>query len=55
MAKFNIGTELRQAFGAALRQAVLRDPERFDRNQILAEVVEPVRKAARRAIASLAG
>ncbi len=55
VAKFNIGTELRQAFGAALRQAVLRDPERFDRNQILAEVVEPVRKAARRAIASLAG
>jgi fructose-bisphosphate aldolase, class II len=55
VAKFNIGTELRQAFGAALRQAVLRDPERFDRNQILAEVVEPVRLAARRAIASLAG
>ena len=55
VAKFNIGTELRQAFGAALRQAVLRDPGRFDRNQILAEVVEPVRKAARRAIASLAG
>ena len=55
VAKFNIGTELRQAFGAALRQAVLRDPGRFDRNQLLAEVVEPVRKAARRAIASLAG
>jgi fructose-bisphosphate aldolase class II len=27
--KFNIGTELRMAFGAALRDAVNRDPDRF--------------------------
>ena len=50
--KFNIGTELRQAFGAALRQA-LTDPARFDRNQILSDTIAPVTLAARRAIASL--
>ena len=50
--KFNIGTELRQAFGAALRQA-LTDPARFDRNQILSDTVAPMTAAARRAIASV--
>ncbi len=50
--KFNIGTELRQAFGAALRQA-LADPARFDRNQILSDTIAPMTLAARRAIASL--
>ena len=53
--KFNIGTELRMAFGAALRQAVAADPERFDRIQILRETVEPVTKAARKVIAGLSG
>jgi fructose-bisphosphate aldolase, class II len=52
--KFNIGTELRQAFGDALRQAVLADPGRFDRNQILKETIPPVVLAARRVIAGLA-
>ncbi|MFT7252812.1 MAG: fructose-bisphosphate aldolase class II, partial [Paracoccaceae bacterium] len=33
--KFNVGTELRMAFGAALRAAVNADPDRFDRVQIL--------------------
>ena len=32
--KFNIGTELRMAFGAALRTAINSDPDRFDRVQI---------------------
>jgi fructose-bisphosphate aldolase class II len=45
--KFNIGTELRMAFGAALREAVNRDPERFDRVTILKETHEPVEAAAR--------
>ena len=53
VAKFNIGTELRQAFGAALRQAVLADPALFDRNQILSQTIAPVQAAAQRAIASL--
>lgn len=53
--KFNIGTELRQTFGAALRQAVQADPQRFDRIQILGETVPPLVKAARRVIAGLTG
>jgi fructose-bisphosphate aldolase, class II len=53
--KFNIGTELRQAFGDALRQAVLADPDRFDRIQILNETIPPVVLATRQVIAGLAG
>ncbi|WP_170397325.1 class II fructose-bisphosphate aldolase [Ruegeria arenilitoris] len=45
--KFNIGTELRMAFGAALREAVNSDPERFDRVTILKETHDPVEAAAR--------
>ncbi len=52
--KFNIGTELRQAFGSALRQAVLAQPDRFDRIQILKETVPPLVLVARRVIAGLA-
>lgn len=45
--KFNIGTELRMAFGAALRGAVNRDLGRFDRIAILHETHEPVFEASR--------
>jgi len=45
--KFNIGTELRQAFGHAMRAAVNRDAERFDRVAILKETHDPVVAAAR--------
>jgi fructose-bisphosphate aldolase class II len=48
--KFNIGTELRMAFGAALREAVNRDPARFDRIAILKETEAPVEEAARQVI-----
>ncbi len=51
--KFNIGTELRKAFGLALRRAVNRDATRFDRVDILAETVEPVRDAARFALRTI--
>lgn len=51
--KFNIGTELRMAFGAALREAVARDPERFDRVQILRDVEAPLETAARRVLRAL--
>ena len=44
--KFNIGTELRMAFGAALRDAVNADPDRFDRVSILKETHDPVQTAA---------
>ncbi len=33
--KFNVGTELRQAFGAALRDVLAENTAMFDRNQIL--------------------
>jgi len=51
--KFNIGTELRMAFGAALRTAVNADPDRFDRVQILKETHDPVEAAARVVIRAL--
>ncbi len=51
--KFNIGTELRMAFGQALRTAVNRDPDRFDRVSILKEVEAPICAAARDVIRSL--
>ncbi|MEY1554318.1 class II fructose-bisphosphate aldolase [Yoonia sp. R2331] len=40
--KFNIGTELRMAFGNALRAAVNADTGRFDRVQILQETHDPL-------------
>ena len=48
--KFNIGTELRMAFGSALREAVNRDAERFDRVSILKETQDPVMQAAQTVI-----
>ena len=54
VAKFNVGTELRMAFGAALREAVEADPGRFDRVQILSETHGPVMRAAREAIGAMA-
>jgi fructose-bisphosphate aldolase class II len=51
--KFNIGTELRRVFGAALRSAVNRDPARFDRIAILKDTHDPVVAATRRVLRSL--
>ena len=51
--KFNIGTELRMAFGKALREAVACDPDRFDRVQILGEVEAPIAAAAREALRAI--
>ena len=48
--KFNIGTELRMAFGAALRDAIADDPSVFDRVQILGKVEAPITTAARAAL-----
>jgi len=53
--KFNIGTELRKAFGAALREAVNRDPERFDRVAILSETHDPMVAAARTVLQAFGG
>ncbi|SNT76111.1 class II fructose-bisphosphate aldolase [Paracoccus seriniphilus] len=51
--KFNIGTELRMAFGAALREAVNRDPTRFDRVSILSETHDPVVAATRHVLRTM--
>ncbi|GGE42628.1 class II fructose-bisphosphate aldolase [Actibacterium pelagium] len=53
--KFNIGTELRMAFGKALREAVNADPNRFDRVQILKETHDPVMAATRRVLQAFKG
>ncbi|WP_299728833.1 class II fructose-bisphosphate aldolase [uncultured Tateyamaria sp.] len=53
--KFNIGTELRMAFGAAMRAAVNADPARFDRVEILKETHDPMVVATRRVLAALKG
>ena len=53
--KYNIGTELRMAFGSALRDAVNSDPDRFDRVQILKDTHDPVMQAARNVLRALKG
>ncbi len=55
ISKFNIGTELRMAFGNAMREAVNRDAERFDRVSILKETHDPVMEAARTVLRNLKG
>ena len=51
--KFNIGTELRMAFGQALRESVNRDPDRFDRVRILKDIEAPLVAATRKVLANL--
>jgi fructose-bisphosphate aldolase, class II len=46
IAKFNIGTTLRQAFGRALRETLARHPERFDRLEIMSDVMPAIANAA---------
>jgi fructose-bisphosphate aldolase, class II len=50
VAKFNIGTVLRQAFGRGLRETLARHPERFDRLEIMGEAMQTVRVEAARMI-----
>jgi fructose-bisphosphate aldolase class II len=51
--KFNIGTELRMAFGSALRDALSADPDRFDRVSILKDTHDPMVVAARAVLTGL--
>jgi fructose-bisphosphate aldolase class II len=53
VAKFNIGTELRMAFGHALRNSIETQPTIFDRNALLAPTVDPVKQAAITVITNL--
>lgn len=51
--KFNIGTELRQAFGAALRTSLADQPAGFDRIELLKPTIGALRTAAREAITAI--
>jgi len=51
--KFNVGTELRMAFGSALRTSISENPDRFDRLEILKETVLPMTEAARAVLRSM--
>jgi fructose-bisphosphate aldolase class II len=53
--KFNIGTELRMAFGAALRDAVTSDSTRFDRNIILKDTHDPLVATTRSVLRAFKG
>ena len=53
--KFNIGTELRMAFGRALRDEIAADSEKFDRNEILKQTIAPVTDAARLVLRNIKG
>jgi fructose-bisphosphate aldolase, class II len=44
ISKFNIGTELRMAFGAALRKSMADQPHSFDRIELLHNTIPAVRK-----------
>lgn len=50
VAKFNIGTVLRQAFGRGLRETLARHPERFDRLEIMGDAMPMVSREAMRMI-----
>ncbi|MEO0653232.1 MAG: class II fructose-bisphosphate aldolase [Pseudomonadota bacterium] len=52
--KFNIGTELRMAFGRELRASLAEDAERFDRVAILSALEDPLTDAARGVLRTLA-
>lgn len=51
--KFNIGTELRQVFGTALRAELAAHPDRFDRIELLRSIEPALTEAARAVIRSL--
>jgi fructose-bisphosphate aldolase class II len=53
--KFNIGTELRMAFGEALRSSVNSDTARFDRVQILKDTHAPLVEATRTVLRGFKG
>jgi len=48
--KFNIGTELRMAFGTALRKSLDTEPDQFDRVQILSQTHNPLVDATRKVL-----
>ena len=55
VAKFNVGTELRMAFGNALRKSLADQPGEFDRIKLLTPVIAPMRAEAVKVIRGLWG
>lgn len=53
--KFNIGTELRQIFGASLRQTLQDDPHEFDRIKLLTPTEEAMKIRARQILREMQG
>lgn len=53
--KFNIGTELRQCFGQALRQSLADQPQAYDRIKLLAPTEAPLVAAARKILHEMKG
>ena len=51
--KYNVGTELRMAFGEALREIIAGDTEQFDRISILKETHLPVLSATKLVLRSM--
>jgi fructose-bisphosphate aldolase class II len=51
--KFNIGTELRMAFGSGLREALERSPDLFDRIEIMNRAGLPVKTEAKKILREL--
>ena len=52
--KLNIGTELRQAFGAALRNSLGDQPNEFDRIRLLKPTISSLKETAKQSINSIA-
>ncbi len=55
VAKFNVGTALRRAFGRSLRAALARRPDEYDRLALFAEVIPAVGAEAQRYLSLLGG
>lgn len=51
--KFNVGTELRMAFGNALRKSLLDQPNEFDHIKLLGPTIESLRQETRKLLAEL--
>ena len=51
--KFNVGTEVRQVFGASLRAHLDSHPDDFDRLSIMSSTIDPICEAAKTVIANL--
>ncbi|MFD2178279.1 class II fructose-bisphosphate aldolase [Veronia pacifica] len=54
IAKFNVGTTLRQAFGYAIRERMKNEPDKYDRQYFAGTAIDALRKEAKRVITLLA-